>query len=54
MLHASLQDSGSAMRALKPSLLAPSFDVILHAGEPLDVQATLKMSFAFVFVRLEL
>eukprot|EP00913_Durusdinium_trenchii_P016043 g15078.t2 len=43
MLHASLQDSGSAMRALKPSLLAPSFDVILHAGEPLDVQGLMEM-----------
>ncbi|CAK9058151.1 Uncharacterized protein SCF082_LOCUS31052, partial [Durusdinium trenchii] len=36
-------DSGSAMRALKPSLLAPSFDVILHAGEPLDVQGLMEM-----------
>lgn len=32
------EDSGSAMRALKPSLLAPCFDVILNAGQPIDPQ----------------
>lgn len=31
-------DSGSAMRALKPSLLAPSFDLVLNAGQPIDPQ----------------
>jgi hypothetical protein len=27
------------MRALKPSLLAPSFDLVLNAGQPIDPQA---------------
>ena len=27
------------MRALKPSLLAPSFDLVLNAGQPIDQQA---------------
>lgn len=26
------------MRALKPSLLAPSFDLVLNAGQPIDPQ----------------
>ena len=44
-----LQDSGSAMRGLEPSLLAPSFDLVLNAGQPMDAQA-LKPTFAWVGV----
>jgi len=32
-------DSGSAMRGLEASLLAPSFDLVLNAGQPIDAQA---------------
>lgn len=45
----SLQDSGSAMRGLEASLLAPSFDLVLNAGQPIDAQAP-KSTLAWVGV----